>query len=126
MRGDAGYYCTDGDIYLANSIQYLDFNAKDEKSYQARYDYDFAGMGIPGLSFMTRYITSSSIDTDYVGIDRDSRWERNTELRYTVQNGFLEGLNVRWRNATIRQDANLDGGDVDENRLIVGYTWTLL
>ena len=126
MRGDAGYYCTDGDIYLANSIQYLDFNAKDEKSYQARYDYDFAGMGIPGLSFMTRYITSSSIDTDYVGIDRDSRWERNTELQYTVQNGFLEGLNVRWRNATIRQDANLDGGDVDENRLIVGYTWTLL
>ena len=126
MRGDAGYYYTDGDIYLANSIQYLDFNAKDEKSYQARYDYDFAGMGIPGLSFMTRYITSSSIDTDYVGIDRDSRWERNTELRYTVQNGFLEGLNVRWRNATIRQDANLDGGDVDENRLIVGYTWTLL
>ena len=126
MRGDAGYYCTDGDIYLANSIQYLDFNAKDEKSYQARYDYDFAGMGIPGLSFMTRYITSSSIDTDYVGIDRDSRWERNTELRYTVQNGFLEGLNVRWRNATIRQDTNLDGGDVDENRLIVGYTWTLL
>ena len=126
MRGDAGYYYTDGDIYLANSIQYLDFNAKDEKSYQARYDYDFAGMGIPGLSFMTRYITSSSIDTDYVGIDRDSRWERNTELQYTVQNGFLEGLNVRWRNATIRQDANLDGGDVDENRLIVGYTWTLL
>ena len=126
MRGDAGYYYTDGDIYLANSIQYLDFNAKDEKSYQARYDYDFAGMGIPGLSFMTRYITSSSIDTDYVGIDRDSRWERNTELRYTVQNGFLEGLNVRWRNATIRQDTNLDGGDVDENRLIVGYTWTLL
>lgn len=126
MRGDAGYYYTDYDIYLANSIQYLDFNAKDEKSYQARYDYDFAGMGIPGLSFMTRYITSSSIDTDYVGIDRDSRWERNTELRYTVQNGFLEGLNVRWRNATIRQDTNLDGGDVDENRLIVGYTWTLL
>ena len=126
MRGDAGYYYTDGDIYLANSIQYLDFNAKDEKSYQARYDYDFTGMGIPGLSFMTRYITSSSIDTDYVGIDRDSRWERNTELRYTVQNGFLEGLNVRWRNATIRQDTNLDGGDVDENRLIVGYTWTLL
>ena len=43
-----------------------------------------------------------------------------------AQNGFLEGLNVRWRNATIRQDTNLDGGDVDENRLIVGYTWTLL
>ena len=129
MRGDAGYYYTDGDIYLANSIQYLDFNAKDEKSYQVRYDYDFAGMGIPGLSFMTRYIKGTDIDTDYEGGNSDSRWERNTELQYTVQNGFLEGLNVRWRNATIRQ--NLDdgtgvNGDVDENRLIVGYTWTLL
>ena len=40
--------------------------------------------------------------------------------------GFFEGVDIRWRNATVRQDAALDGGDVDENRLIVGYTWTLL
>lgn len=126
MEGDAGYYYTDGDIFLANSIQYLDFNAKDEKSYQARYDYDFEGLGIPGLSFMTRYITGTDIDTVSTGTQRDSRWERDSELKYTVQNGTLEGLNVRWRNATIRQDAAIDGGDVDENRLIVGYTWNLL
>ncbi|MEH6490609.1 OprD family porin [Halopseudomonas sp.] len=126
MSGDAGYYYTDGDIFLANSIQYLDFNAKDEKSYQARYDYDFEGLGIPGLSFMTRYIAGTDIDTTATGTQRDSRWERDSELKYTVQNGSLEGLNIRWRNATIRQDAAIDGGDVDENRLIVGYTWNLL
>ena len=126
MSGDAGYYYTDGDIFLANSIQYLDFNAKDEKSYQARYDYDFEGLGIPGLSFMTRYIAGTDIDTAATGTQRDSRWERDSELKYTVQNGSLEGLNIRWRNATIRQDVAIDGGDVDENRLIVGYTWNLL
>lgn len=132
MSGDGRYEYRDGEIFIANSVQYLDFNAKDEKSYQVRYDYDFEGMGVPGLSFMTRYITSSDIDTTFESayngttVNRDSRWERDSELKYTVQNGALEGLNVRWRNATVRQDAGIDNGDVDENRLIVGYTWNLL
>ena len=132
MGGDAGFAYLDGGIFLANSVQYLDFNAKDEKSYQARYDYDFEGLGIPGLTFMTRYIRSSDIDTTFesnqagAAISRDSRWERDTNISYTMQTGMLEGVNVLWRNATIRQDAALDGGDVDENRLIVSYTWDLL
>ena len=126
MGGDAGYAYFDGAIFLANSVQYLDFNAADERSYQARYDYNFEGLGLPGLTFMTRYITSDNINTDVAGGDRDSRWERNTNISYTVQNGALEGVNVLWRNATIRQDAALDNGDVDENRLIVSYSWDLL
>ncbi|MFN3579848.1 MAG: OprD family porin [Pseudomonas sp.] len=124
MGGDAGYEYADGAIFLANSVQYLDFNAKDERSYQARYDYDFEGMGIPGLSFMTRYIRGSNIDAP-AGV-RDTRWERDTNIGYTFQAGMLEGVNVLWRNATIRQDAAIDGGDVDENRFIVSYTWDLL
>jgi imipenem/basic amino acid-specific outer membrane pore len=126
MGGDNGYEYSDGAVFLANSIQYLDFNAKDERSYQARYDYDFAGLGIPGLTFMTRYISSDNIDTTFEGGNRDSRWERDTNIGYTVQSGAIEGVNVLWRNATVRQDDNLDGGDLDENRLIVSYTWELL
>lgn len=126
MGGDAGFAYLDGGIFLANSVQVLDFNAKDEKSYQARYDYDFEGLGIPGLTFMTRYIRGSDIDTNVADGTRDTRWERNTNISYTVQNGMLEGVNVLWRNATVRQDAALDTGDVDENRLIVSYTWDLL
>jgi imipenem/basic amino acid-specific outer membrane pore len=124
MGGDAGFTYFDGAVFLANSVQYLDFNAKDERSYQARYDYDFAGMGMPGLNFMTRYITSDNIDGG--AAVRDSRWERDTNISYTVQSGAIEGVNVLWRNATVRQDDTLDGGDVDENRLIVSYTWDLL
>ena len=126
MSGDGRYLYTDSEIYLANSVQYADFNAIEEKSYQARYDYYFAGLGIPGLSFMTRYIAGTDIDTTAQGINRDSRWERDVELRYIVPAGLFEGVDIRWRNATVRQDINLDGGDIDENRLIVGYTWTLL
>ncbi len=129
MNGDGRYQYTDSEIYLANSVQYADFNGVDEKSYQARYDYDLAGWGIPGLTFMTRYIAGTDIDTNsaqHAGVNRDSRWERDVELRYVVPAGFFEGVDIRWRNATVRQDINLDGGDIDENRLIVGYTWTLL
>ncbi|SDR85642.1 imipenem/basic amino acid-specific outer membrane pore [Halopseudomonas litoralis] len=123
MSGDAGFEYFDAGIYLANSIQVLDFNAKDERSWQARYDYDFEGVGIPGLTFMTRYITGDNIDSSASA--RDSRWERDTDIRYTVQRGFLQGVNLVWRNATVRQHADL-GGDIDENRLIASYTWNLL
>lgn len=44
-------------IDLANSVQLSDFNAPGMKSQQARYDLDLAALGIPGLSFMTRYVT---------------------------------------------------------------------
>ena len=126
MGGDAGYDYADNAIYLANSVQVIDFNAKDERSWQARYDYDFEGMGIPGLHFMTRYVRGSNIDTDFAGGDRDTRWERSTDIRYTIQSGPLHGVDLTWRNATVRQDAGIDGGDIDENRLIASYTWTLL
>lgn len=127
MSGDAGFEYADGAIFLANSVQIMDFNAKDERSWQARYDYDFEGLGIPGLSFMTRYVRGSNIDNGAFVSD-GKRWERNSELRYTVQSGALEGLNLRWRNATLRQnDAGFAGStDIDENRLIVSYTWNLL
>lgn len=126
MSGDSGFVYEDGAIFLANSVQIMDFNAKDERSWQARYDYDFEGLGIPGLSFMTRYVRGSNIDNGAFVSD-GKRWERNSELRYTVQSGALEGLNLRWRNATLRQnDVQGDSTDIDENRLIVSYTWNLL
>lgn len=124
MSGDAGFEYFDNAIYLANSVQVIDFNAKDERSWQARYDYNFEGLGIPGLNFMTRYVRGSNIDAG-PGIN-DTRWERSTDIRYTVQSGFLQGVDLTWRNATVRQDAAIDGGNIDENRLIASYTWTLL
>ncbi len=57
MSGDTGFaYINGADPYLVNFIQIGDFANKDEKSWQARYDYNFAGVGIPGLTFMTRYL----------------------------------------------------------------------
>lgn len=123
MSGDTGYaYLRFANAYLANFVQVRDFAATDEKSWQARYDYNFAGLGMPGLNLMTRYIKGSNI---YMGANnsRGHEWERDTDISYIFQEGPLKNLGVKLRNATLRSDLS---GKIDENRLIVSYTIPLM
>ncbi|WP_457980427.1 OprD family porin [Ectopseudomonas composti] len=125
--GDAGYaYGVDGGgtIWLANSVQMRDFNGKDEKSWQARYDLNMASYGVPGLSFMARYVRGTGIDNG-PGSDLD-RWERNIEAKYVVQDGAAKDLSFRVRQATYRADEGFEGGKLDEVRLIVEYPLSVL
>lgn len=63
VHGDTPFDFVGGDsIYLANSIKYADFNGPGERSWQARYDLDLAPFGLPGLSFMARYVSGRAID----------------------------------------------------------------
>jgi len=122
MSGDTGFAYVGGNIdpYLVNFVQIGDFAQADEKSWQARYDFNFASIGIPGLTFMTRYVTG-----DDFGAGGDGKeWERDTDIGYTFQEGALKNLNLKWRNATFR--SNGTGNDIDENRLIVSYTIPLM
>lgn len=123
MDGDTGFaYINGTDPFLVNYVQIRDFANKDEKSWQARYDFNFASIGIPGLTFMTRYLTGDNIDRGN-GVSEGREWERNTELMYVFQEGALKNLGVRWRNATVRDNFSRD---IDENRLIVSYTLPLM
>ncbi len=46
MSGDTGFaYISGGDNMLINLLQINDFGNQDEKSWQVRYDYDFAALG---------------------------------------------------------------------------------
>ncbi|WP_296217949.1 OprD family porin [Pseudomonas sp. UBA2684] len=119
MSGDTGFAYIDGsDPFLVNFVQINDFANADERSWQARYDFDFSQVGVPGLSFMTRYITGS--DAQIAGSsDTGGEWERDIELKYVVQSGALKDVYVRLRNASFRSDF---ARDADENRVIVGYT----
>ena len=122
MSGDTGYaYLNGTDPFLVNYVQIGDFASKDEASWQARYDFDFASIGIPGLTFMTRYISGDNIDQG-AGLDEGKEWERNMDIAYVVQQGPLKNLGVKWRNATVR---NNFANDLDENRLILSYTLPL-
>ncbi|MDP3978625.1 MAG: OprD family porin [Pseudomonas sp.] len=123
MSGDTGFaYLNGTDPFLVNYVQIGDFANKDETSWQARYDFNFASIGIPGLTFMTRYISGDNIDRGSA-LSEGKEWERNMDIGYVVQEGALKNLGVKWRNATVRSDGL---GELDENRLIVSYTIPLL
>jgi hypothetical protein len=119
MSGDTGYAYIDGsDPFLVNFVQINDFANADESSWQARYDYDFSKMGVPGLSFMGRYVRGD--DAQVAGsMQSGGEWERDLEIKYVVQNGPLKDVYVRLRNASFHSDF---ARDADENRVIVGYT----
>jgi hypothetical protein len=56
MSGDSAFpFLNGGDPYTVNLVTYNTFTRAGLDSWQLRYDYDFVAMGIPGLSFMTRY-----------------------------------------------------------------------
>lgn len=125
--GDTGYRYGDidggGTVYLANSVQYSDFNGKDETSWQARYDINMATYGVPGLSFMARYIAGDDIDVG-TGTDAQER-ELDLEAKYVIQDGAAKDLSFRIRNAFYRS-SNSYGGDLNDFRLIVEYPLEVL
>jgi len=121
-------------IFLANSIQYSDFNAPGEKSWQARYDIKMAEYGVPGLSFMARYVHGDGIDgthatnTAYAGQygSDGHHFETNLEAKYVVQSGPLKDLSFRARQAWHRGNADDGEGNINEFRLITEYPITIL
>jgi imipenem/basic amino acid-specific outer membrane pore len=127
-------------IWLANSVQVQDFNAPGEKSYQARYDLDMTTLGVPGLSFMARYITSSGVDgtnADVDGAYADAyghgagQWERDIEVKYVIQSGAAKDLSFRVRQASVRSSDSYnlsEGGSsgLDEVRIITEYPLDIL
>lgn len=120
--GDTSFpYLAENNPYIANYIQILDFARADEKSWQARYDLDFAAYGIPGLKGLVRYVSGDNIDLGAAGTGEE--WERDIDFVYTIQSGPFKNVALQWRNAMVRSDV---AGDIDENRLIVNYTIPLM
>jgi hypothetical protein len=61
MSGSSAFpYIEGSDAYLVNFAQIADFAQAKERSWQARYDYDFTHLGIPGLTLMNRYISGDN------------------------------------------------------------------
>lgn len=121
VSGDSAFPYVDGaDPYLVNFVQINDFAGADEHSWQLRYDYNFASLGIPGLTFMTRYLSGDNVSR--ADGSEGKEWERNTEFKYVVQTGPLKNVAVRLRNATFRSNF---ARDADEVRLLVSYSVAL-
>ncbi|WP_109511161.1 OprD family porin [Pseudomonas ovata] len=122
-------------IFLNNSIQYSDFNGPNEKSAQVRYDLNMTPYGVPGLSFMARYVKGWDIDgsntpvnSAYAGLygsDGEHR-ETNVEAKYVLQSGPAKDLSFRIRQAWHRGNADQAEGNIDEFRLIIDYPISVL
>lgn len=116
-------------IFLNNSVQWSDFNGPGEESWGIRYDLNMAPYGVPGLSFMARYLNGSNIDgthmpgnTTYGGYGEDGKHhETDIEAKYVVQEGPAKDLSFRVRQAFHTANADQGEGDLSEFRLIVDY-----
>ena len=129
-KGPGDPYGIDGgaSMYLANSVQYSDFNNPGERSWQIRYDLDMATFGLSGLSFMTRYLQGNNISEYMRAADKSggkvSEREQDFEAKYVVQAGPAKNLSFRVRYAIYRSSGF--SNDVNELRIITEYPWDIL
>ena len=108
-------------ILLANSY-WSDFNAKDERSWQLGYGFDFGAVGIPGLTYNIAYVRGTNID-DGTGRGRGTEREIFNQAKYVVQSGPVKDLSVRLRGSWLRVSNNASAYNVGGNevRVYVDY-----
>lgn len=115
--------------YTITDMQIQKFGRAGERTWQARYSYDFAKVGVPGLTAGMIYLRGDNVDTIRSGTvpagNGRSEWERDFTLAYVVPAGPLKNVGFMWKNAMWRTD--IPGQrDQDENRLILSYSIPLL
>ncbi|ERH49929.1 porin [Ectopseudomonas chengduensis] len=124
LSGDTKFMRIDGASggTLVNDGFTNSYDNPEERSWQIRHDYNFAGLGIPGLTLMNRYVSGDNATIN--GRENSEEWGRESELAYTIQEGNLKNLSIRWRNSDVRRDGTAQ--DIHENRLIINYPLSLL
>jgi len=129
VTGDGDYRYDIGDggssIWVANSY-YSDFNSKDERSWQASYELDFSGYGVPGLFWKTAYVYGDNVDT---GTGEGKEREFFNQVQYVVQNGPAKDLSLKLRNSIYRSNSDMRGyysPDLNEIRAFIEYPLSIL
>lgn len=136
VDGDTPFDYVGGDsIFLSNSMQYSDFNAPNEKSWRVGYAYNWAEMGVPGLTTKVTYVKGTDIDGtdadvnggyfDYYGADGEHS-ETDIDIKYVVQEGPAKDLSIRLRQAFHYANDDQGEGDLHEFRVIVDYPLSIL
>lgn len=125
-RGDSDFpWLNQGDgssNYTITDSQIQKFGRAGESTWQARYAYDFAKVGVAGLTAGVVYLKGDNIDST---IGDRTEWERDITVAYVVPEGPLKNFGVMWKNAMWRTDI-ANQKDQDENRLILSYSIPLL
>lgn len=129
VSGDGNYEYDIGDgggsIWVANSY-YSDFNSKDERSWQASYELNFADYGVPGLFWKTAYVYGDNVDTP-TGEGKER--EFFNQVQYVVQSGPVKDMSFKLRNSIYRSNNNMRdyySPDLNEIRAFIEYPLSIL
>lgn len=115
LSGDAGLpYISGATVYSFSNVGIGKFIEEGEKTWMLSYGYNFATLGVPGLTFSTRYLSGNDGQSDTA----IKEWERDAELAYVVQQGTFKGLGVKLRNYVYRSDFSRGR---DSNRIYFTY-----
>ena len=115
LSGDAGLpFISGATVYSFSNAGIGKFVEEDEKTWMLNYGYNFAAVGVPGLTFSARYLSGNDGKSD----TSVKEWERDAELAYVVQQGSFKGLGVRLRNYVYRSDYSRGR---DSNRIYFTY-----
>jgi hypothetical protein len=115
LSGEGGLpYISGATVYSFSNVGIGKFIEEDEKTWMLGYGYDFARLGVPGLTFSTRYLSGN----DGKSNSAVKEWERDAEVAYVVQQGTFKGLGVKLRNYVYRSDFSRGR---DSNRVYVTY-----
>jgi hypothetical protein len=129
--GDTSFAMINGaDTYLFAESLVSTFTAPQERVWIARYDFDFAAAGLPGLTLGLKYAKGGDVDPTLLSSaqaaslrseGKDGKeWERVTDITYTIQSGPFKNVSAQWRNSTNRSTY---ADSANENRLIFRYTF---
>lgn len=115
LDGEAGLpYISGASVYSFSNAGIGKFIEEDEKTWMLSYGYNFATVGVPGLTFSSRYLSGS----DGKSKTQVEEWERDAELAYVLQQGSFKGLGVKLRNYVYRSSYSRGR---DSNRLYITY-----
>ncbi|WP_214509269.1 OprD family porin [Pseudomonas brassicacearum] len=115
LSGEAGLpYVSGATVYSFSNVGIGKFIEEDEKTWMLGYGYDFARLGVPGLTFSTRYLSGN----DGKSNTTVKEWERDAEIAYVLQQGTFKGLGVKLRNYVYRSDFSRGR---DSNRVYFTY-----
>lgn len=115
--------------YNSNIPYWSDYAYKDEKAAMVGFEYDFSGLGVPGLTLDASYRKGFNLDKDNNGIATVNRaeneWGRAMVVAYEFQAQPLKGLKFKWVNFTHRSSRSLGNEDVDGNQIYFDYTFNI-
>ena len=97
------------------------FGRTDEKALLVSVSYDFAGLGVDGLSVIANFV--AGFNGKFLGERRDEQ-EVDVTIDYRVKKGLLKGFWLRVRGSWLTEEStSRDGTDL---RVILRYDFTVI